>query len=197
METTHSETQGDSAATRSFDLDAMGLGPPTKVRRRGKVDKWTRILGVAVVLLLVFNIGVRMGHASRPKAATPAGAGAGAAGAGAGAPGAGAGAAGAGAGAAGRGAQGGAGAGVGADPAKAAASGTVKVIDGNAIYVGLPDGTTKRVVSNESTRYTRTEPGSQRDVQPGDRVVVEGQPQPDGSVNATRVSDYASTLQQP
>ena len=146
METTHSETQGDSAATRSFDLDAMGLGPPTKVRRRGKVDKWTRILGVAVVLLLVFNIGVRMGHASRPKAA---------------------------------------------------ASGTVKVIDGNAIYVGLPDGTTKRVVSNESTRYTRTEPGSQRDVQPGDRVVVEGQPQPDGSVNATRVSDYASTLQQP
>ena len=132
-----------------------------------------------------------------PKAATPAGAGAGAAGAGAGAPGAGAGAAGAGAGAAGRGAQGGAGAGVGADPAKAAASGTVKVIDGNAIYVGLPDGTTKRVVSNESTRYTRTEPGSQRDVQPGDRVVVEGQPQPDGSVNATRVSDYASTLQQP
>ena len=86
METTHSETQGDSAATRSFDLDAMGLGPPTKVRRRGKVDKWTRILGVAVVLLLVFNIGVRMGHASRPKAAAPAGgAGAGAAGAGAGA----------------------------------------------------------------------------------------------------------------
>src|SRR5438445_13417719 len=84
METTHSETQGDSAATRSFDLDAMGLGPPTKVRRRGKIDKWTRILGVAVVLLLVFNIGVRMGHASRPKAAAPTG-GAGAAGAGAGA----------------------------------------------------------------------------------------------------------------
>src|SRR5205807_5481208 len=108
METTHSETQGDSAATRSFDLDAMGLGPPTKVRRRGKIDKWTRILGVVVVLLLVFNIGVRMGHASRPKAATPAG-GAGAAGAGAGA-----GAAGAGAGASGRGAQGGAGAGAGA-----------------------------------------------------------------------------------
>src|SRR5437879_7814380 len=108
METTHTETQGNSTA-RSFDLDAMGLGPPTKVWRRGKVDKWTRILGVAVVLLLVFNIGVRMGHASRPKAATPAG-GAGAAGAGAGAAGAGAGAAGAGAGAAGRGAQGGAGA---------------------------------------------------------------------------------------
>src|SRR5437763_9235774 len=195
METTHTETQGNSAA-RSFDLDAMGLGPPTKVRRRGKVDKWTRILAVAVVLLLVFNLGVRVGHASRPKAAPPAGAGAGA-----GAAGAGAGAAGsrAGAGAAGRGAQGGAGIGAlaGADPAKAAAQGTVKVIDGNSIYVSQPDGTTKRVVANESTRFTRKEPSSQRDVQPGDRVVVEGQPQPDGSVNASRVGDYASTLQQP
>ena len=39
METAHTETQGNaSATTRSFDLDAMGLGPPTKVRRRGKVD---------------------------------------------------------------------------------------------------------------------------------------------------------------
>src|SRR3954449_6118347 len=113
METTQTETQGDGPAVRSFDLDAMGLGPPTKVRRRGKIDKWTRILGVAVVLLLVFNIGVRMGHASRPKAAAPTG-GAGAAGA-----------------SAGRGAQGGAGAGAGAAGgdagAKPAASGTVKV----------------------------------------------------------------------
>src|SRR6476646_1941789 len=99
MEAT-TETHGTTAATSSFDLDAMGLGPPTKVRRRGKIDKWTRILGVVVVLLLVFNIGVRLGHASRPKAAAPSG-GAGAAGAGAAARGGagGAGAAGAGAGA--------------------------------------------------------------------------------------------------
>jgi Domain of unknown function (DUF5666) len=194
METTQSETAGATAAANPFDLDAMGLGPPTKVRRRGKIDKWTRILGVAVVLLLVFNIGVRMGHASRPKAATPAG-GAGAAGAGAGA-----GAAGAGAGAAGRG-LGGAGAGAGAAGgdagAKPAASGTVKVIDGNSIYVSQPDGTTKKVVANDSTRYNRTEPSTLRDVQPGDRVTVEGSSQPDGSVTATRVSDSASTLQQP
>src|SRR3954469_19512247 len=99
MEATHTETQGSGAA-RSFDLDAMGLGPPTKVRRRGKIDKWTRILGVVVVLLLVFNLGVRLGRASRPKAAGPAGgAGAGAAaGAGAGARGAAGGGGGAGAG---------------------------------------------------------------------------------------------------
>src|SRR3954454_7260670 len=110
METTHTGTEGGGTAARSFDLDAMGLGPPTKVRRRGKIDKWTRILGIAVVLLLVFNIGVRMGHASQPKAAAPAGAGAGAAGAGAGA----------------RGAPGGAGAGAaGADAGvKPAVSGT-------------------------------------------------------------------------
>jgi len=162
METTQSETAGASAAANPFDLDAMGLGPPTKVRRRGKIDKWTRILGVAVVLLLVFNIGVRMGHASRPKAATPAGGG-------------GAGAAGAGAGAAGRG-QGGAGAGPGAAGgdagAKPAASGTVKVVDGNSIYVSQPDGTTKKVVANDSTRFTRTQPSTLRDVQPGDRVTV-------------------------
>jgi hypothetical protein len=157
----------------------MGLGPPTRTRRRGQIDKWTRILGVVVVLLLVFNIGVRMGHASRPKAATPA------AGAGAGA----------GAGAAGR---------AGAGPTAAegaakppAASGTVKVIDGNTIYVSQPDGTTKKVVANDSTRYTRTEPGTLRDVQPGDRVTVEGSSQPDGTVGATRVNDSAATLQQP
>src|SRR6266542_3995453 len=180
METTQTESHGSAAGAKSFDLDAMGLGPPTKVRRRGKIDKWTRILGVAVVLLLVFNIGVRMGHASRPKAATPAGgAGAGAAGAGAGAGAAGRGAGGAGAGAGAAGSEGG---------AKPAASGTIKVIDGNTIYVSQPDGTTKKVVANDSTRYTRTEPGTLRDVQPGDRVTIEGSSQPDGSVSATRVN---------
>ena len=149
----------------------MGLGPPTKARRRGKIDKWTRILGVAVVLLLVFNIGVRMGHASRPKAAAPAG------------------------GAGGREPeqaepeQAGpgreqpvAGAGGGASAAKPAASGTVKVVDGNTIYVNQPDGTTKRVEANDSTRFTRTEPAALRDMQPGDRVTVEGSAQPDGTV---------------
>jgi len=193
METTHTDPQGtpQAAPNRSFDLDAMGLGPPTKVRRRGKIDKWTRILGVVVVLLLVFNIGVRMGHTSRPKAVTTTGAGAGA----------GAGAAGgrAGAGAGTRGGQGGGASApqVGADPAKAAASGTVQYVDGNNIYVKQADGSTRRVVSNESSRYVRTGPSTQRDVQPGDRLVVEGQPQSDGSVTALRVTDYASSLQQP
>ena len=175
MESTHTETQATSATARSFDLDALGLGPPTKVRRRGKVDKWTRVLAVVVVLLLVFNVGVRLGHASRPQAATPA---PGAA-AGAGAPGAGAAAAGSGAG-----------------PAKAA-TGTVKVIDGNAIYVSQPDGTTKKVVADDSTRFTRTVPAGLRDVQPGDRVSVEGPTQPDGTVNAVRIDGQAGTLQQP
>jgi hypothetical protein len=178
METT--QTEGTGTASKAYDLDAMGLGPPTKVRRRGKVDKWTRILGVAVILLLVFNIGVRMGHASRPKAATPASAGAGA------------GAAGAGAGA-GASAPGGGGA---AGAPKPAATGTVKVVDGNTIYVGQPDGTTKKVQASDSTRFSRTEPAELRDIQPGDRVTVEGSSQPDGTVNAVRIDDQASTLQQ-
>ena len=184
METTR--TESTATGSQAYDLDAMGLGPPTKVRRRGKVDKWTRILGVAVILLLVFNIGVRMGHASRPKAATPAGG----AGAGAGAAGAGAGQ-GAGAGA-GANAPGGGGAGA----PKPAASGTVKVVDGNTIYVGQPDGTTKKVQASDATRFSRTEPAELRDVQPGDRVTVEGSSQPDGTVNAVRIDDQASTLQQ-
>ena len=170
METTQTESQG-TASSKAYDLDAMGLGPPTKVRRRGKVDKWTRILGVAVVLLLVFNVGVRMGHASRPKAAAPPGA--------------------AGAGAAGAG-----GAGAGAGAAKPAATGTVKVVDGNTMYVGQPDGTTKKVVVNDSTRFTRTVPAAPRDIQPGDRVTVEGRAQPDGTVDAVRVDGQASSLQQ-
>jgi Domain of unknown function (DUF5666) len=190
METTQTEPQGDGTAVRSFDLDAMGLGPPTKVRRRGKIDKWTRILGVAVVLLLVFNIGVRMGHASRPKAAAPAGGQGAGAGAGAGAAGAGAGA-----GAAGGGAGAARGGGAAGAP-KPAATGTVKVIDGNTIYVGQPDGTTKKVIANDSTRFSRTEPATLRDIQPGDRVTVEGSDQPDSSVNAVRIDDQASTLQQ-
>ena len=180
METAQTESPG-AASAKAYDLDAMGLGPPTKVRRRGKVDKWTRILGVAVVLLLVFNLGVRLGHASRPKAAAPSG-GAGA-GAGAGGAGAGAGAnAGTGAGA------GGAGAG-----AKPAATGT---IDGNTIFVGQPDGTTKKVNANDSTRYTRTVPAELRDLQPGDRVTVEGPAEKDGTINAVRIDGQASALQQ-
>lgn len=176
METTHTET--DSTTAKSYDLDAMGLGPPAKVRRRGKIDKWTRILGVVVVLLLVFNIGVRLGHASK-KAAPPASG------------------AGAGAGAGGAAAGGGAGAVGGEGASKPAVSGTVKVVDGNSIYVNQPDGTTKRVEANESTRFTRTEPSELRDVQPGDKLTVEGTPGPEGSVNATRVQGSASTLQQP
>ncbi len=191
METTQTESQG-SASAKAYDLDAMGLGPPTKVRRRGKVDKWTRILGVAVVLLLVFNVGVRMGHASRPKAAAPTGAGAGA---GAGAAGAGANAGGSGStGAAGGGA--GAAGGAGAGAPKSAAAGTVKVVDGNTIYVSQPDGTTKKVVAGDSTRFARTEPAELRDLQPGDRVTVEGSSQPDGTVSATRIDGQSSTLQQ-
>jgi hypothetical protein len=173
METTQSESQGPPSGERSFDLDAMGLGPPTKVRRRGKLNKLTRILRTAVVLLLVFNIGVRMGHAAQPKAAAPTG------GAGAG-PGAGAGAAG----------------GAGAGAPKPAATGTIKAVDGNTIYVSQPDGTTKKVVANDSTRFTRTVPAGLRDIQPGDRVTVEGPSQPDGTVNAVRVDGQASTLQQ-
>jgi hypothetical protein len=188
MEATHTEATAGTTGAKTYDLDAMGLGPPTKVRRRGKVDKWTRILGVAVVLLLVFNIGVRMGHASRPKAATPAGgagagAGAGAAGGAAGAP-------------AGKGGAAATGAGAGAGAAKPAASGTVKVVDGNTIYVSQPDGTTKKVQADDSTRFTRTEPAELRDVQPGDRVTVEGPAEPDGTINAVRVEGQSSSLQQ-
>lgn len=180
METAQTENQGAPSA-KAYDLDAMGLGPPTKVRRRGKVDKWTRILGVAVVLLLVFYLGVRLGHASRPEAAAPPGG----AGAGAGAGGAGAGAT-AGAG----------GGGAGAGAAKPTAAGTIKAVDGNTIYVGQPDGTTKKVNANDSTRFTRTIPAELRDLQPGDRVTVEGPAEKDGTVNAVRIDAQASTLQQ-
>jgi len=180
MEATHTETTAAGTGAKSYDLDAMGLGPPTKVRRRGKVDKWTRILGVAVVLLLVFNLGVRLGHASRPKAAAPSG------GAGAGA----------GAGGAGAGANAGTGAGGAGTGAKPAATGTIKAVDGNTIYVGQADGTTRKVNANDSTRFTRSEPAELRDMQPGDRVTVEGPAVKDGTVNAVRIDGQASTLQQ-
>lgn len=172
METTKPETQDQSSAAKSFDLDAMGLGPPAKVRRRGKVHKLTRVLRTAVVLLLVFNIGVRLGHGSRPTEKTPAGEAGGAPGDRGGAEDAEAGA------------------------PKPAVSGTIKVVDGNVFYVSQPDGTTKKVVAADSTRFTRTVPAESRDIQPGDSVSVEGSTQPDGSVSAVRIDGEASTLQQ-
>ena len=51
-------------------------------------------------------------------------------------------------------------------------------------------------MANDSTRFTRTVPGGLRDMQPGDRVTVEGPAQPDGTVDAVRIDGQAGTLQQ-
>jgi len=62
--------------------------------------------------------------------------------------------------------------------------------------VGQPDGSTKKVNANDSTRFSRTEPAELRDLQPGDRVTVEGPARPDGTVDAVRIDGQSSTLQQ-
>ncbi len=95
----------------------------------------------------------------------------------------------------GRGAGGGApGAGGGAGGAGATV-GTVKLIDGNSMYVTETNGTVVKVAINAASQLTKTDPATIKDVTPGETVIVRGTTATDGSVTATSVtaSPAAST----
>ena len=82
------------------------------------------------------------------------------------------------------GAGGGGGAGLGG-----ATVGQVKLVDGSTIYVTDASGNTITVATTASSRFTKQNTATLKDVQPGDTVVVRGAQQNDGSVSAATVSD--------
>jgi len=67
--------------------------------------------------------------------------------------------------------------------------GTVKLIDGDNIYVTTTSGDIVKVKTTGSSTITKSSPAKASDVQPGDTVVVQGQAGTDGTVTATRVTD--------
>jgi hypothetical protein len=71
----------------------------------------------------------------------------------------------------------------------AATFGQVRLVDGTTIYVGDAQGGITKVTTGPGATFTKTSSGTIADIHPGDTVVVQGQPQADGTVAATRVVD--------
>jgi hypothetical protein len=96
----------------------------------------------------------------------------------------------------GGGAGGGAGAGTGAGAGAArtgqaggnATTGTVKLIDGDTVYITTSDGQTVIVKTTGSTAVNVAQAGTLKDLAPGASVTIQGQTGSDGSVNATSIT---------
>jgi len=86
----------------------------------------------------------------------------------------------------GRGA-GGPGAGGGAGGAGATV-GTVKLVDGDNIYVTETNGTVVKVATNAASQLTQTDSATIKDIAPGESVIVRGVTATDGTVTATAVT---------
>jgi hypothetical protein len=100
-------------------------------------------------------------------------------------------------GTAGGGAAGGGAAGSGASGSGAArggqngggeTTGTVKLVDGNTVYITTPQNQTVIVKTTGSTTVNVAQPGSLKDLAPGTTVTIQGQTGSDGSVNATSIT---------
>ncbi len=74
-----------------------------------------------------------------------------------------------------------------------ATTGTVKLVDGNTIYLSQADGSIVKVTTSPSgTTVTKTVASSVSAIQPGETLVVQGSTGSDGTVTATRVTDAGS-----
>jgi hypothetical protein len=73
-------------------------------------------------------------------------------------------------------------------------TGTVKLVDGNTIYLSQADGSIVKVTTTPAgTTVTKTVPSSVGAIQPGETLVVQGATGSDGTVSATRVTDAGAT----
>jgi hypothetical protein len=73
-------------------------------------------------------------------------------------------------------------------PAAAGTTGTVKLVDGNTIYVTTADGATVIVKTTGKTTVSTAAKGSLKDIKAGQTVTVQGATGSDGSVAATSVT---------
>lgn len=72
-------------------------------------------------------------------------------------------------------------------PDDAAVTGTIRVVDGDSVYVEAADGTVTRVEVTDATTVTSTIAIERDDLRPGAPVVVRGDDGPDGTVTATEI----------
>jgi hypothetical protein len=70
--------------------------------------------------------------------------------------------------------------------------GQVKLVDGNNLYVQDTAGDIIKVITTPAIAVQVTKAGTIADLKPGDTVIVQGQANPDGSVNATTVRSGAA-----
>jgi hypothetical protein len=67
-------------------------------------------------------------------------------------------------------------------------TGTVKLVDGDTVYITTPQDQTVIVKTTGSTTVNVAQPGSLKDLAPGTAVTIQGQTGSDGSVNATSIT---------
>ena len=79
------------------------------------------------------------------------------------------------------------GAGFAGQPGSRPVSGDVLSVDGNSVTVKLTDGSSKIVILSQSSVISKSTMGSVADLKVGDRLMVFGQTNSDGSVTATSV----------
>ncbi|GAA4599399.1 hypothetical protein GCM10023194_79370 [Planotetraspora phitsanulokensis] len=171
------------------DLQAELAAQPA---RRGP-SKLTMLLGAGVVLVAGFLVGVQaQKHAATPSGSVPFGSllsGQGNAGGQRGQGGFGA--AGGGGGGGGRGGGGFGGGGLGGAAANAT-FGTVKLVDGDKIYVQTVNGDVVTVKTSTSTKIQVSKTGKAKDLKTGSVVVVAGDKDAQGIVDATSVTQSAA-----
>ena len=66
--------------------------------------------------------------------------------------------------------------------------GTVKLVDGNIVYVQTAAGDIVQVTTSAATKVTISSPGQVKDLLPGETIIVEGSKNANGSVAATSIS---------
>jgi hypothetical protein len=71
--------------------------------------------------------------------------------------------------------------------------GTVKLVDGNNIYIVDAQGNTTKIVTNAASAITKTDPSSVTKIAPGDTVIVRGTANADGSTTAASVTDSGAS----
>lgn len=70
--------------------------------------------------------------------------------------------------------------------------GTVKAVDGTALYVTDFQGNTVKVTTSAGSQYTRSVAGTFKDIHPGDTVIVRGQAGQSGTIAAESVTISSS-----
>jgi hypothetical protein len=76
----------------------------------------------------------------------------------------------------------------GAGGARGGTAGTVDRVEGNTIYVKMPDGSEVKVSTTDSTKVETTVEGKLSDLTPGSSVLVQGARAEDGSVSAQTIT---------